>query len=60
MLEQYLPIPTPYDPAEDPPGSIDPMGTVATAEQIAEVLLPGLTARMWRAHPFTRLEAPQN
>ena len=53
MLEQYLPIPTPYDPAEDPPGSIDPMGTVTTAEQMAEVLLPGLTARMWRARHLT-------
>ena len=53
MLEQYLPISAPYDPAEDPPGSIDPMGTVATAEQLAEVLLPGLTARMWRARHLT-------
>lgn len=53
MLDQYLPIPTPYDPAEDPPGSIDPMGTVTTAEQLAEVLLPGMTARMWRARHLT-------
>lgn len=53
MLDQFLPLPTPYDPAEDPPGSIDPMGTVTTAEQMAEVLLPGLTARMWRARHLT-------
>ena len=53
MLEQCLPISAPYDPAEDPPGSIDPMGTVATGEQLAEVLLPGLTARMWRARHLT-------
>lgn len=49
MLFDFLPLATPYDPAEDPPGSIDPLGTVATAEQLADVLLPGLTARMWRA-----------
>jgi len=48
MLFDCLPLATPYDPAEDPPGSIDPMGTVASAEQLADILLPGLTARMWR------------
>lgn len=53
MLEQCLPISAPYDPAEDPPGSIDPLGTVTTAEQLAEVLLPGMTARMWRARHLT-------
>lgn len=53
MLVTSLPLPTPYDPAEDPPGSIDPLGTVATAEQLADVLLPGLTARMWRARHLT-------
>lgn len=54
-----LPLPTPYDPAEDPPGSIDPLGTVALAEQLANVLMPGLTARMWRARylTFTALAA---
>ena len=53
MLISNLPLPTPFDPAEDPPGSIDPLGTVATAEQLADVLLPGLTARMWRARHLT-------
>lgn len=48
-----LPQSTPYDPAEDPPGSIDPMGTVTGAEQLAEVLLPGVTARMWRVRLLT-------
>lgn len=54
-----LPIATPYDPAEDPPGSIDPLGTVGSAEQLADVLLPGMTARMWRARhlTFTALSA---
>ena len=53
MLLDCLPFATPYDPAEDPPGSIDPLGTVATAEQLADVLLQGLTARMWRARHLT-------
>lgn len=30
-LGNCLPLATPYDPAEDPPGSIDPSGTVAGA-----------------------------
>lgn len=53
MNAPSLPKSTPYDPAEDPPGSIDPLGTIAGAEQIAEVLLPGLTARMWRTRLLT-------
>ena len=53
MLIEALPLSTAYDPAEDPPGSIDPLGTVASAEQLADVLLPGLTARMWRARHLT-------
>ena len=53
LLATYLPLATPYDPAEDPPGSVDPLGTVASAEQLADILLPGLTARMWRARHLT-------
>ncbi|REJ74579.1 MAG: hypothetical protein DWQ34_06775 [Planctomycetota bacterium] len=53
MLDRCLPLPTPYDPAEDPPGSIDPLGTVTTAEQLAEILFPGLTSRMWRVRHLT-------
>jgi hypothetical protein len=53
MLIDWLPLATPYDPAEDPPGSIDPLGTVASAEQLADILLKGLTARMWRARHLT-------
>ena len=48
-----LPQSTPWDPAEDPPGSVDPLGTVTGAEQLAEVLLPGVTARMWRVRLLT-------
>ncbi len=50
---RFLPQSTPYDPAEDPPGSIDPLGTVTGAEQLAEVLFPGVTARMWRVRLLT-------
>ncbi len=53
MRLAFLPQSTPYDPAEDPPGSVDPLGTVTGAEQLAEVLLPGLTARMWRLRLLT-------
>ena len=44
----WLPMATPLDPAEEPPGSIDPLGTLAHAERLADALLPGFTARMWR------------
>ena len=53
LIEAALPYSTPYDPAEDPPGSIDPLGTQAASERLAELLLPGLTARMWRARLLT-------
>lgn len=49
----YLLRATPLDPAEDPPGSIDPLGTLGPAERIAEVLFPGFTARMWRPRLLT-------
>lgn len=48
-----LPICTPYDPAADAAGSADPLGTAGGSEQLAEVILPGLTARMWRARLLT-------
>jgi len=53
MLPDSLPQATPYDPAEDPPASVDPVGTVAGAEQLADVLFSGMTARMWRARHLT-------
>ena len=48
-----LPISTPYDPAADAAGSADPVGTLSGSERLAEILLPGLTARMWRARLLT-------
>lgn len=53
LRARCLPLPTTYDPAEDPPGSIDPLGTLGAAERIAEVLFPGFTARMWRPRLLT-------
>lgn len=53
LLARYLPQASPPDPAEDPRGSIDPLGTLGPAEQIAEVLMPGFTARMWRPRLLT-------
>ena len=53
LQAQYLPRATPLDPAEDPPGSIDPLGTLGPAERIAEVLFPAFTARMWRPRLLT-------
>jgi hypothetical protein len=55
MLARFLPLATPFDSAEDPPGSIDPLGTVAGAEQLADVLFSGMTARMWRRSRPSRL-----
>ena len=48
-----LPLATPPDPSGDPPGSIDPLGTLAHAERLADLVLPGLTARMWRVRLLT-------
>jgi hypothetical protein len=35
------------------PCSIDPLGNITGAEQSAEVLSPGMTARMWRVRLLT-------
>lgn len=49
----WLPIPTPLDTAEEPPGSLDPLGTLAYAERLSDALLEGFTARMWRCRLLT-------
>jgi hypothetical protein len=49
----FLPFSTVYDPAEDPPGSVDPLGTLSEAERLADILLPGFTVRMWRPRLLT-------
>src|SRR4051812_19512515 len=53
LKAESFPLATPLDPAEEPPGSIDPLGTLSAAERLADVLLPGFTARMWRARLLT-------
>ncbi len=53
LSARYLPQATLLDPAEDPPGSIDPLGTLGPAERIAKVRVPGFTARMWRPRLLT-------
>ncbi len=53
MRREMLPQATVYDRTEDLLGSVDPLGTVPGAEQLADVLFPGMTARMWRARHLT-------
>src|SRR5438094_3155404 len=53
LSTEALPFSTIYDPVEDPPSSIDPLGTLTYAERLAEILLPGFTARMWRPRLLT-------
>lgn len=53
MRAECLPLASVYDPAVDPPTSVDLMGTTATAEQVFEVLFPGVTNRMWRTRLLT-------
>lgn len=52
-MTDWLPFSTAYDPAEDPPGSVDPLGTLTEAERLADILLPGFTVRMWRPRLLT-------
>lgn len=49
----WLPLATPLDPAEELPGSLDPLGTLAPVERLVEELLPAFTVRMWRARLLT-------
>ena len=49
----WLPMASPLDPAEEPPGSLDPLGTLGHAERLGETLLPGFTVRMWRSRLLT-------
>lgn len=53
LSSEFLPFGTDFDPAEDPPGSVDPLGTLAYAELLADVLFPGFTARMFRPRLLT-------
>jgi hypothetical protein len=50
---EALPFITPFDPTEEPAGSVDPLGLLTYAERLADILLPGFTARMWRPRFLT-------
>ena len=50
----WLPVPTPLDPAEEPPGSLDPLGTLIHAERFEpRPSCQGFTVRMWRGRLLT-------
>jgi len=53
MRVESVPLGTPHDSAEDSSGSVDPLGTVTGAEQLADVLFAGMTAPMWRTRHLT-------
>ena len=53
FAETCFPIGTDYDAVEDPAGSVDPLGTLGDAGRLADILLPGLTARMYRVRLLT-------
>lgn len=53
LLADHLPFATALDPTDDPPTSVDPLGTLAGAERFADILLPGFTTRMWRPRLVT-------
>lgn len=52
-------MPMPYrslaDPETQGEGSIDPLGLANLADQLADWLLPGMTARMWRPRFLTAM-----
>lgn len=48
-----LPYPTPVDPVEDPPGSIDPLGLFGHADRLADEFLPAFRQRMWQPRFLT-------
>jgi hypothetical protein len=48
-----FPFATPYDSSADPATSVDPLGTNSLAELLADLILPGFTARMWRPRLLT-------
>lgn len=53
LADTCLPISTDWDSIEDSPGSVDPLGTLGGAETLADILLPGMTARMYRVRLLT-------
>lgn len=52
-----LPYRSEADPEVQGEGSIDPLGLLSLADRLAEWILPGLTARMWRPRFLTAIVA---
>jgi hypothetical protein len=54
MLMPYRTLP---DPEVQGEGSIDPLGIATMADRLADWILPGMTARMWRPRFLTAIAA---
>ncbi len=54
MLMPYRTLP---DPEVQGEGSLDPLGLASAADRLAEWMLPGMTARMWRPRFLTAMAA---
>jgi len=50
-----IPYRTLFDPETQGEGSIDPLGLATTADRLANWILPGMTARMWRPRFVTAI-----
>jgi hypothetical protein len=50
-----IPYRTLADPEVQAEGSIDPLGLATLADRLAEWVLPGMTARMWRPRFLTAM-----
>lgn len=50
-----IPYRSEADPEVQGEGSIDPLGLLALADRLAEWILPGMTARMWRPRFLTAI-----
>ena len=52
-----IPFRSKFDPETQGEGSIDPLGLMSAADKLADWILPGLTARMWRPRFLTAIAA---
>jgi hypothetical protein len=52
-----IPFRSKFDPETQGEGSIDPLGLMSAADRLADWILPGLTARMWRPRFLTAIAA---
>ena len=52
-----MPVRSLADPEVQGEGSIDPLGLATLADRLADWMLPGMTARMWRPRFLTAMAA---